>query len=270
MKRLKIEKLFATVVGENCDFLRTGLDQACTLKVLHFWSVQVTKFCGTPHFTIDELGVMFVEGSKFMFPRTSADCPWLIQRLSPDAELRMKLIHTDMRPSVIYKDLSPNAAPAPPPMKKPKKGAPALPPMMLSQSVDMGSKKGTRPTEWADDVHALIDNATSQFNEGVPDHERAIVKDLPPTHSYSIFLPPYFPILLRELVWRVSLRFCFKGEDMVVRTTFSKWFQLRAHLCTLVSTSAIQAQISNTGKGAEQQAVSRTLMATLTKVTGVE
>ncbi len=125
------------------------------IRILHFFSVQLTKFQGVPH--IDDLGLIFLQAIKTMYPQDGGRT-WLIQKFTPLVESQLRLILTEMRHPKVYEHLleGKGGAVKEPAQKKPKKDEDSTPQETLSLTVSMGPKRAPRPTMFVDDVASMI------------------------------------------------------------------------------------------------------------------
>ncbi len=138
------------------------------IRSIHFYSTQVAKFEKTPHFQLQDLGTVFLEGCKFMFPREGEPDKWPITKFHNHAENTMRLVLTDMSESAVYKEAAAKAAAEAkgevyaPPAKKARTSKGNSDAVVVTEElclqVDMG-KKPKRKVVWLDDVQRMIDAA---------------------------------------------------------------------------------------------------------------
>jgi hypothetical protein len=181
MKRLRCWEDFGRIVGGSCDFCAPGLVHRDAIKLIHFWSTQVTKFVTSQHFTVPELKTVFLQGVKTMIPMDPATASsssfstnWIIQKWSPDAEGLMKLVLTGMSDSKTYqpaRDKRDGKEPIEePPTKKQKSNSSGeknkfsqdLSSLNLEVTIggkDKSGNKKSRGVYWLDDVQVMIKGA---------------------------------------------------------------------------------------------------------------
>ena len=167
----------------------------------------LAKYDKSPHFAPSELGMIFMQGAKCMYPRDGAPDEWILQKFSNHAETCIKLILTEMKTSKVYEEALKRQSEEEPKPKKTKKSNEVQVIETLTATVEMGGKKPARPTMILDDVHFMIRAAQLCIVDGDDAREGAkqIVKDLGASKTDR----PSIHIL--SCVWRiVCFNFCFR------------------------------------------------------------